>query len=433
MARQGEHIQVQTDSGEHSGVFVKDDGEFIFLKLKSGYNIGIAKRRIKSTKATPGGEPKKQAGKQPEAKVSEKKGLPIISLLHTGGTIASRVDYETGAVSAKFTPEEILALFPELGEIANVRSRLVSNIMSENMRYCHYNLIAKAVEEEIKKGASGVIITHGTDMLHYTAAALSFALEGLDRPVLIIGSQRSSDRPSTDSAMNLMCAAAFIANANVPGVFTCLHEGMSDDKCLVLEGVSARKMHSSRRDAFRPINNTAIARVDYSSRKVEILREPRKASQEGGLRVRSFMENIKVGIAKVHPQMFAEELAAFEKFDGLIIEGTGLGHGQTVGFDSHTSENEKIKSEIAKLAKKMPVAMTVQTIYGRVNMNVYSPGRELVELGVLGNYCDMTPETAFIKMAWLLSNYKREEVRELYGKSLRGEITERSEKDTFLI
>jgi glutamyl-tRNA(Gln) amidotransferase subunit D len=130
--------------------------------------------------------------------------------------------------------------------------------------------------------------------------------------------------------------------------------------------------------------------------------------------------------------MYSEELKCYQDFDGLIIEGTGLGHGQTIKGDDKSEENETIKKELAMLAKKIPVAMTVQTIYGRVNMNVYSPGRELIEMGIIGNYCDMTPETGFIKLAWLLSNYKKSEVKDLYEKNLRGEISERTEKENFL-
>jgi len=430
LAKQGERIELETENGRQEGVFVKEDHEFMFIKLKSGYNIGVAKRNVKGIKSM--GEPERKHATDKHITTQKNNKLPTVALLHTGGTIASKVDYETGAVVAKFTPDEIIGLFPDLGGLANISSRLVSNIMSENMRFYHYNLILHAVVEEAKKGADGVIITHGTDTLHYTAAALSFALENLQIPVVIIGSQRSSDRPSTDSAVNLLCAATFITQAKMPGVFICLHDGPSDDTCIILEGVSARKMHSSRRDAFRPINKSPIAKVDYTAKSVQVIRE--KAKPKGDLKVNPFNENIKVGIAKVHPQMFADELAAYEKFDGLIIEGTGLGHGEILAGDDKSEENKKIKAQLEKLSKKIPVAMTTQTIYGRVNMNVYSPGRDLLDMGVIGNYCDMTPETAFVKLAWLLSNYKGQaKIKELFEKNLRGEISERSEKETFLI
>jgi glutamyl-tRNA(Gln) amidotransferase subunit D len=430
MLKQGEKVEIKTGSESYSGRFVKEDDSFVFIKLKSGYNIGISKRKIKEVKSEGGLPEKKDDVKHT---IKENKSLPTIALLHTGGTIASKVDYETGAVSAKFSPEEILSLFPELGEIANVRSTLISNIMSENMRFHHYNLMAKAILEEVKKGADGIIVTHGTDTMHYTAAALSFMLENLSIPVVLIGSQRSSDRPSSDSSVNLICASIFIANSKASGVFICMHENMSDGSCIVVEGANARKMHSSRRDAFRPINKEIIARISFEDRKIEMVGT--SLNPPGKQALSMFDEKVKVGILKMHPHMFASELDTFDHFDGLIIEGTGLGHAEIIKVDENSEENERIKEKLSKLAKKIPVAMTTQTIYGRVNMNVYSPGRELIEMGIIGNYCDMTPETAFIKLAWLLSSHKKnqmQEIKELFEKNLRGEISERSETGTFL-
>jgi glutamyl-tRNA(Gln) amidotransferase subunit D len=429
--KQGERIEIITDSEKLQGLFVKEDKEAIFLKLPSGYNVGIAKAGIKGIT---GHANQKHTEETHEVnKHHDKKGLPKISLLHTGGTIASKVDYSTGAVVAQFTPEEILTLFPDLGHMANINSRLISNIMSENMRFHHYNLLAKAVIEEINDGSNGVIITHGTDFLHYTAAALSFILENVTIPVVIIGSQRSSDRPSTDSQGNLMAAANFVAKSRMKGVFVCLHEDLNDENCLVIEGVNARKMHTTRRDAFRPINKTAVARVGMTSGKIETIRKPMEPA--GDFKPKYFDERLRIGMVKIHPQMFAEELKAFEGFNGLIIEGTGIGHAQIIACDDKSNENEKLKEALSGLAKKMPVAIAPQTIYGRINMNIYSPGRQLLDMGIIGNYCDMTPETAFVKLAWLVSNYEWEynQIKELYEKNLRGEISERIEKETYLI
>ncbi|MBN1793007.1 Glu-tRNA(Gln) amidotransferase subunit GatD [Candidatus Woesearchaeota archaeon] len=429
--RQGEKVLLRSGQDKYEGVFVKEDDLNIFIKLKSGYNLGVSKASISEVKSVDNSREEKNLEKEKMKPMKQDKSLPTISLLHTGGTIASRVDYETGAVTAKFTPEEILIIFPELTRIANIKSRLISNMMSENIRFHHYNVMAQAVEEEIRNGAQGVIITHGTDTLHYTGAALSFALKNVQIPVMIIGSQRSSDRPSTDSAINLLSAATFITKTSMAGVFICMHEDINDDKCIVIEGVNARKMHTSRRDAFRPINKTPVARVNYATKKVEVIR-PYPAPQ-GEFTVKPFDEKVKVGLVKVHPQMYAEELSPYDSFDGLIIETTGLGQAQIIAFDDKSIENEKIMHALSRIAKKIPVAASPQTIYGRVNMNVYSEGRKLMDLGVLGNYCDMTPETAFIKLAWLISNHSTQEVKEFYDKNLRGEISERSEKETFLI
>ncbi|MBI4918532.1 Glu-tRNA(Gln) amidotransferase subunit GatD [archaeon] len=412
----GDRVKVESNLGTFEGVLMPEEENFLVLKLDTGYNISINKKQAKIKVL----EARKEPQEKP-LKTEQKKGLPTISILHTGGTIASKVDYETGAVYNKFTPEEMLRMFPELQNMANISSRLLSNMSSDDMRFSHYNIMAKAVDEEIKKGVKGVIITHGTDTMHYTGAALSFALENCPIPVLLVGAQRSSDRGSSDAASNLISAVTFIANTKYTGVALCMHEHSDDNHCVILPGTKCRKMHSSRRDAFQAINTTPIAKINYDSKQITLLKGPSKT--EGKFSLQLFDEKLKVGLLKVHTNMFVEEFKAFEKFDGLVIEGTGLGHAPINEIDKLTKEHEKIFEVIKKLSKNMPVVMTTQTIYGIVDMNVYTPGRRLLEIGVLGNYCDMTPETAFIKLAWLLSNHPKQ-VKELFGQNLRGEISE---------
>ena len=330
--------------------------------------------------------------------------MKTVSILHTGGTIASKVDYKTGGVIAKYSAEDILSMFPELKELVKVKSRLIRNMSSDDMNFKHYNLMAKEVFKELKS-SDGVIITHGTDTMHYSAAALSFILEGLDKPVLLVGAQRSSDRGSSDAGLNLICAAQFIKNSEFNGVGICMHEGMSDENCLILPAVKTRKLHSSRRDAFKVVNDQAIARVNKHG-KIEFLNYTKK--EKGKLELKLFNEKLKIGLFKSRPNMFANELKIYEKYDGLVLEGTGLGHFPITKIDNFTSENKKIFDEIKKIAKKIPVVMTTQCLFGRVNMNVYSPGRELIKIGVLGNQLDMLPEVAYIKLAWLLSNHKKD-------------------------
>jgi len=426
MAKQGDLVEVVCKDESIKGVLMPSKEEFVVVKLESGYNVGIAKRNIESIKSL--GKKKASMKKPIAAKVNKK--LPKVTILHTGGTIASKVDYNTGAVIAKFKPEELLEMFPDLSKLANISSRLVRNIQSEMMRFVHYNILAKEIDKEIKKGAKGIIITHGTDTLHYTAAALSFILENIDVPVVVVGSQRSSDRPSSDATINLISAVTFITQAKLSGVFVCLHENLNDDKCLIHHGCKARKMHTSRRDAFRSINASPVARVDYKNKKVQLLNKDLLSKSEGKLKLKLFKENLKVGILKTRTQMFAEEYSVYKSFDGLVVEGTGLGHLPNEKIDEFTKENEKIFGVVKTLSGKMPVVMTSQCISGRVNMNVYTPQRELLEIGVIPGE-DMTPETAFIKLAWLLSNYKKEEVKKLISKNLRGEISERTEKNNF--
>lgn len=427
----GENIEFTYKNKTLTGVVITErDGE-ITIKLDSGYNIVVPKKELKILKK----KELKHAPKTEKAKQKTKKGLPKITILHTGGTVASKVDYETGAVIAKFSPEELLDLFPELGDIANVESRLVSNMMSENMRFAHWNLLAKAVETEVKAGADGVIITHGTDILHMSAAALSFALENINIPVLMVGSQRSSDRPSSDAASNVICAAKFIAETHkiFAGVAVCMHEDIKREDCVILSATKCRKMHTSRRDAFQAINDTPYATISYPQLVVKKLRDYPAKPVGKKFVLKTFNEKLRVGLAMAHPQMFAQELKAYEGFDGLILCLTGLGHAPTIKTDKYSDDNLGVAETLHKLAKKMPVAGAPLTIFGRLDMQVYSPGRALIEMGILGQGLDMTPETAFIKLAWLLSNYKkREDVEKFYGQNLRGEINARIEKDAFL-
>jgi len=415
----GDKVIITTKDKKLEGVMMPSNKkDSIVVKLDSGYNIGILKKKVKSLKVLKKFKEKKVKLESTKLIKNKKK----VCILHTGGTIASKVDYETGGVVAKFKPEEILSMFPELRKLANVDSKLVRNMVSEDMRFEHYNLLAKAVEKEIKKGVDGIIITHGTDTLHYSSAALSFVLENLNVPVILVGAQRSSDRGSSDAAMNLICAVEFIVNSKYSGVGICMHKNVDDDICWILPGLKSRKLHSSRRDAFKPVNAKAIAEIDYKTRKVKML-EKEKVENKEKLKLKLF-KNVKVGIVKAYPNMFADQLKVFEKYNGLVLIGTGLGHMPLTEIDEFTKENKKIFDQIKKLAGKMPVVMSPQTIFGRIDMNVYSPGRTLLDIGVIGNLSDMTPETSYIKLAWLLSNYPKK-VKEMFMENLRGEFNER--------
>ncbi len=402
----------------------------IVLKLENGYNVGIEMTPKTKIEILKNAKNKPIVKKEPIKFDSKKK---TIAILHTGGTIASKVDYETGAVSASFSPEEILAMFPEISRIANFKSKLIANALSENLRFAHYNLFIDAIAKEVKSGVDGIILTHGTDTMSYTAAALSFALENVPIPVIIVGAQRSSDRGSSDAEMNLVCASHFIANTKFAGVAICMHDGMSDTKCAINPAAKTRKMHTSRRDAFKAINTGKIATVDSKTGNIIFEKKDYAKKQDKKMVVRKF-KDVKVGILRAHPNMTEEEIDVYRKnkFDGLIIEGTGLGHLNIIAFDDMSKPNEKVFAKLKKLVDSgCIVAMTSQAVYGRVNMNVYSAGRELLSIGVLGNMCDMLPETAFVKLSWLLSNFKKDDIEHLYGTNLRGEITERSEEDFF--
>jgi glutamyl-tRNA(Gln) amidotransferase subunit D len=417
----GDHISFTYEGKHLEGIIVQQKNDHVTVKLSTGYNIIVPAKDLHGALARPA-----SVQEQHKPQIQQNPNLPKISILHTGGTIASKVDYRTGATVAQFDPKELASMFPELLHIAHIESRLLRNMQSDDMRFAHYNLMAREVLEEMRKDVKGIIITHGTDTLHYTSAALSFALEGLNIPVVLVGSQRSSDRGSSDSGANLIGAAKFILEKHVPGVFIAMHETSDDDSIAIIDGLHARKNHTSRRDAFVSVNAPLFARVARSVEVLDLTREAQlRAQAKPRTQVMPFREDLRVGWWRVHTQSFADELAVYDHYDGLLIEGTGLGHAPISEIDEHTAEHTNIREQIGLLAKRIPVAIASQTIYGRVNLNVYSPQRVLQELGVFGSDCDMHPETAFIKLAWLLSNHSAD-VKKLYVQNLRGEISSRS-------
>src|SRR3989344_5529762 len=427
----GDSVLLTTKEKQYVGVLMPSpNAENVVLKLKTGYNMVLKKKSITAVKKEKATVIVQEKTKLPS--VQHKKELKTIAILHTGGTISSHVDYVTGAVTAQFTPEELIAKYPQLQEITNIRSRLIRNMFSEDMRFAHYNILIKELQKEVKEGVQGIIITHGTDTLAYTAAALSFALENLPIPVLLVGSQRSSDRGSSDAALNLMSAARFIAQSDFGEVALCMHETSNDESCVLLPATKSRKMHSSRRDTFKAVNAKPFARITKEGKITWINQHYHKADPAKKLVVKPFKEELKIGILKSHPNMFAKELEPYMTYQGLIIEGTGLGHLPINVIDKETTEHGKILKALEKLAEKIPVVLTSQAFFGRVNLNVYATGRLLKQAGVLGDYLDILPETAFIKLAWLLSNYPKAQVATLMSENLRGEITKRSLHEDFL-
>ena len=424
----GDLVELNTKEGIKKGILMPQEGDMIVIKLDNGYNIGIDKKKVEGMTLI------KRHEEKPEAKVeaSQKKGLPKIAILHTGGTIASQVDYETGGVTPKFTPQDILNKFPELKEIANIDSWLISNMWSEDMRFTHYQIMAEEVRKCLEKGYQGIIITHGTDTMAYTSAALSFMLEEIPIPVILVGSQRSSDRGSTDGGMNLICAAEFISKSDFAGVAICMHENMDDKMCVILPACKTRKMHTSRRDAFRAINDRPIARVDYSTRKIELLKKdyPKKSPGQKFLLREKFEE--KVGLMRAHPNMVPEEFEFYKGYKGLVIEAYALGQLPLDAPNEAARPNLKNARALKELIDSgCIVVITSQCIFGRVHPHVYSKAVEIKNMGAI--YAEDTlTETAFIKLAWLLGNYSPKEVARLMTENLRGELNSRILPDEYL-
>ena len=417
MAELGDYVEVKTNTELVQGILMPSNQEdVVVIKLDNGYNVGVERKDVLSMRLIKQKETLKDITKPSPEK---KKGLKNIVVLHTGGTIASKVDYKTGGVVAQFSAADLIEMVPEIQHVANVDTELVANMMSEDIGFDEYKLIISAIEKNVKNKVDGIIIGHGTDTLGYTVAALTFAFEKINIPVLIVGAQRSPDRGSSDAAMNLLCAAKFIVNSDFVGVAVCMHHTSGDDYCAILPGTKTRKMHTSRRDAFKAINDSPIALINYTDGKIKFIKEDySKKSKDNELIIkREFSEN--VGLMKVHPQMDNKLFSFFAKnYSGFVIEGTGMGHAPT-NLGENNLKNYEILREF--ISNGGIVAVTSQCLNGAVSPLVYTNLRRLSNIGCI--FCeDMLPETAYIKLSWLLGNYPKEKVKELMGKNLRGEI-----------
>jgi glutamyl-tRNA(Gln) amidotransferase subunit D len=412
----GDVVRVQTESETFEGTLLprveNADEWHVVIKQKTGYNIGIAYTgELKIVKI---GEAIKPEFRPPPIPLTLD-GLPKVSIISTGGTIASRVDYVTGGVYAAMSSRDLLSIVPELADIAQIEADILYSVFSENINSDHWEGMAKRVAEKIKQGASGIVITHGTDTMGYSTAALSFAIQNLPVPVIFVGSQRSSDRPSSDSATNLVAVVKAAAYAPFAEVVLGMHEGTGDDSIIFHPGTKVRKCHSSARYAFRTVNASPIAR--YRNEKIEILAEHYRKRQDSEPIIRNRFEK-KVALLKFHPGFdpLIIETLVDTGFRGIVFEGTGLGHVSERCYDAI---NHAAKAGVL-------MGMTSQCVWGRVNMNVYSMGRELTRRGV-EPLEDMLSETAYVKMMWSLGNSNSpEEARRLLKTNIAGEYNPRT-------
>jgi len=415
----GDTISIKKNGEEYVGVLmprsqVGSDQFHIIIKIESGYNIGIKLDSDSETAKVKAGKRKRTTPPEEEPDV---KDLPSVSILSTGGTIASKVDYRTGAVNPALSAQDLYDTVPELRNYAKVNAKVIMSILSENILPSDWTKIARTIASEIKDGCDGVVIAHGTDTLGFTSAALSFALQDLPVPVVLVGSQRSSDRPSSDAAMNLIGAINLATKADAAEVFVLMHAETGDSHLYAHRGTRARKLHSSRRDAFQSINDYPIFRVDGED--VKELRSPLlRRNKERKLSLKPKFED-KVGLVKTYPGIEALSIDQLidANYRGIVIEGTGLGHAP-----------DRFQPSIKRAVDAgIVVAMTTQCLFGRVDMNVYRSGVELLDIGVIP--CeDMIPETTLVKLMWVLANTKNQEsAKELLSEPLAGEIDMRSE------
>ena len=403
--KSGDLVSCEYGGKTHKGIFITSRDGMAVVKLSSGYNIGVPPVSCTSFESPVPTPPRTR-------EVNKTAGLPDLSIISTGGTIASRVDYRTGSVSSQFDASDILTAIPELAQIANYRTLPLAAILSENMTPAIWQELARAIYTEIKDGANGIIVTHGTDTMTYSAAAISFMLD-TPVPIIFVGSQRSADRPSSDNAMNAVCAAA-AATSDLGEVVVVMHATTNDDICAIHRGTRVRKMHTSRRDAFQSVGLPAVGSVGFPSRAVTLTQD----AVRRGTHTLAICDTLEphCALLQFYPGMSPALISASEGYKGLVLSGTGLGHVST-----------RLIPAIRKLvAAGTLVVMTSQCMHGRVCDRVYDTGRDLLNAGVIEGG-DMLPEVALVKLMWVLGNEKDPaKAAAMMATDLNGELNRRS-------
>jgi glutamyl-tRNA(Gln) amidotransferase subunit D len=417
-------VEIESTRGQFVGTILpraeNTDDTHIVLKFFTGYNIGVDVETITEIKEV---GYKKAVYQIPEKQFPYSDTKPNVKLFGTGGTIASRLDYRTGAVIPAFSPGELYGAVPELADICNITTEKIFAVFSENMGPEQYKALAIAVGKEIEKGTHGIIIGHGTDTLHHTAAALTFMIQNSPVPIVLVGSQRSSDRPSSDAALNLMHAAYTAGHSDIAEVMVSMFGPTSDEYGFLHRGTRVRKMHSSYRSTFRTIGDIPLAKVTRNS--VTPLKEHyNHRRKDTKVTVLPYFEE-KVTILYYYPNMQPDMIDSLvdNGYKGIVIAGTGLGH-----------VNKPLYPAIRRAVEKgVHIYMTVQTLWGYVHMYVYDTGRDLMAMGVVPAE-NMLPEVAYIKLGWVLGQTTDPvEVKRMMLTSINDEITEREPYNGYLI
>ena len=416
---------IDTTRGEFRGTVLpraeNDDDQHIVIKVDTGYNVGIDIVTINSMKEV---GYSKATYKIPEKEFPYKEGQPFVKLLGTGGTIASRLDYRTGAVIPAFSPGELYGAVPELADICNLSTEKLFAVFSENMGPEQYKALAIAIGKEIENGIDGIIIGHGTDTLSHTAAALTFMVQNPPVPIVLVGSQRSSDRPSSDAALNLIHAAYTAGHSDIAEVMVCMFGPTSDEYGFLHRGTRVRKMHSSYRSTFRTIGNTPLATVSRINGVKPIIENYNHRRKDRKVNILPYFEE-KVTIVYYYPNMQPDIIDSLvdNGYKGIIIAGTGLGH-----------INKPLYPAIRRATEKgVHIYMSVQTLWGYAHMYVYDTGRDLMAAGIIPAE-NMLPETAYIKLGWALGQTTdREEVKRLMLTPINDEITKKEPYNGYLV
>jgi len=394
-AKPGDYVELHLTRVIYEGTLLESpetEKGVVLLKLGSGYNIGFNKKEVLEIKVLEKGEEKVSA-----LEVKRQADEPKIAMIITGGTIAARLDSRTGGVAPLTTPQDLFKFYPEAFKKVNVKEVIVPFMKaSEDMDFKDWQKIAKTAKKLLDRAdIQGIIITHGTDFLHYTSAALSFFLRDLNKPVVLTYSQRSIDRASSDANLNLQCSA-LAAISDMAEVMLVGHSSSNDDYCYAMPGTKVRKLHTSRRDAFKVVNAKPFVKIFPD--KIEVLSEYNRRTNSKVKLDAKFEE--KVALVKVYPGQDSGILDYYlkKKYKGIVLELSGLGHAPTKR--ARNSWTKKLK-EVQ--GKGIIVCATAQCINGRLDPLVYSNGRETLGTGVI--YLeDMLAETALVKLGWVLGH-----------------------------
>ena len=407
-AKVGDTVRLVDEARDFEGVLMPrhafSDGNVLIVKLSSGYNVGVACSASTRLSVIKKAEPRKPTARS----IPRAADKPTVALLGTGGTIASFVDYRTGAVHPAATAEELAFATPEIFDIANIEAEVVYQVFSEDLEPKNWTELATRVKAAFDRGAKGVVIPHGTDTLAYTAAALAFALQDLPGPVVVVGAQRSSDRPSSDAAGNLQAAVRVAAGADLAECVILMHAGSSDDRYAIIRGTRGRKNHTSRRDAFESVNVEPIGFVEGD--RITLNGPNRKRAADSKVTLRAAFDP-RVRLVWSNPLTAPEDFRA-DHVRGIVVAGTGLGH----------VPRRCLNAIEATTKAGVVVAMTSQCLWGRVGMDVYSTGRDLRARGVLPAH-DMLPEVALVKLMWALAQAKdAHQAKQLFETIHAGEV-----------
>ena len=324
-----------------------------------------------------------------------------ILLLTTGGTIASRPG-EDGLQPGR---SDVIA--GRLNHFRNYYNITVQDAMcldSSNIRPEEWQQIARLIFEN-RAAFDGIVVSHGTDTMAYTASAVTFMLENIDIPVVFTGSQLPLDDPFSDGADNLRTAFAMAASGN-PGVFVAF-----DRK--VMLGCRAVKVRASDFAAFESVNARYAATVSHRG----LVVNPKMLTAPQGVPALKEQISKNVFLLKLTPGLSPEIFDALLSmgYKGIVVEAFGLGGFNVLG--------RGIAGIQRAVEAGISVVVTTQCLYNSADLQVYQVGNRLLELGVIQGR-DMTSEAAMTKLMWAIGQgMDPQKIRELFGKNLAGEIT----------